>query len=604
MKNKTIRKMALGLAVTSIIAVTSGCSKKAVSIPKTASNVSEDAENVYEDYTYYTGGTYVYKGQEYKEAHDPSSEFVVNEYTGISYENGLSTSSLYFVRIDGKIYLATKLTDINEDNIISKYYAIDTGEFLGQSLDINWYARATKDIDTIIPPCGTKTVEYKVSVDDDLKDNNYFNGEYGLGKNLCRENIINATSVFSEKTLTKEQIDNLLVDSLLTACIVEKYCYPSFTSYSKEDYTFIPLRYSDGFGITTRGYTVGFNGETSWYLNYMWQFVIEDGNSTRKIIGYRASTNELDRGYNYIYDVESSSYLDLSQFKVLDIKEMVGSKTVGKIREGLDSSSETYYSIDDLKVVSTLNLEGDDVFEKYYIAKRDELTIGNTYKFNVLGENENIALSGTFDGSSICIAKNGSLKVTSLGAYDGMMISLKKCLEINSLSNYIKETYTEEELSMLLIRLRSKELDLGEPLSETREAYKKINIEDIVVVDTSRENGDSVLVEGEKKYYVLIPYESSSSVESENPDVIHYKICDNTGFGAISLERRFVLIDNVAKTFYAVLKADGELECVSSLENVLMELGLDEYIREEYALIDLQILADQINEKVQTRILN
>lgn len=599
MKKKAIRGITLGLAATSIIAATSGCSKKDVSIPKTASIASEDADNVYEDYTYYTGGTYVYKGQEYKEAHDPSSEYV-----GISYENGLSTSSLFFVRIDGKIYLATKLTDINEDNIISKYYAIDTGKFLGQTLDVNWYSRATKDIDTIIPPGGTKTVEYKVSVDDDLKDNNYFNGEYGLGKNLCRENIINATSVFSEKTLTKVQIDNLLTDSLLVASIVEKYHYPSLISYSKEDYTFIPLRYSDAFGITTRGYTVGFNGETSWYLNYMWQFVIEDGNSTRKIVGYRSSINPMDSGFNHIYDIETSSYLDLSQFKVLDIKKIIVSKTVGKIRKELDASLEMYYPIDNLKVISTLNLEGDDIFEKYYIAIRGEYVMGDTYKYEILGENEPVALSGSYDGSRFCIAKNASFKITSKGAYDGMMISLKECLKTNDLSNYIKESYTEEELSLLLIKLRNKELDLGTPINEIKEAYKKINIEDIVVVDTSKESGNSVFVEGEKKFYVLIPYEQSSSIKEENPDVTYYEICDNTGFGAISFERRFVLIDSIVKTFYAVLKTDGELECVSSFENILKEIGLDEYIREEYALIDLQSLAERINEEQKILTLN
>lgn len=610
MKKKTIRGMALGLAATSIITVTSGCSKKDVSVPKTASIVSEDADNVYEDYTYYTGGTYVFKGQEYKEAHDPSSEYVVNEYVGISYENGLSTSSLFFVRIDGKVYLATKLIDINEDNIISKYYAIDTGEFLGQTLDVNWYARATKDIDTLIPPGSVeKTEEYKVLVDDDLKDNNYFNGEYGLGKNLCGENIVNATSIISEKTLTKEQIDSLLADSLLTASIVEQYRYPSFISYSREDYTFIPLRYINellpgGLGIPTRNYTVGFNGETSSYFKNMCQFELEDGDNTRTIIGYRASNNQNDSGFNYIYDIASSNYLDLSQFKVLDIKEIVGSRTVGGIRRGLDSSSKTYYSIDDLKVVSTLNLEGDDVFENYYISMRGEYAMGNTYSYEILGENEFVALSGSYDGSSLCIAKNSSLKTTSLGSYDGMMISLEECLMKNDLSSYIKDTYTDKELSILLIKLRSKELDFGESLSEIREAYRKINIEDIVVVDTTKESGDSVLVEGEKKYYVLIPYEQSSSIKTANPDVTYFEICDNTGFGAISFERKFIVIDNILKTFYAVLKTEGELECVSSFEDVLREIGLDDCIQNQYALIDLQILADKINEKQKVLSLN
>lgn len=600
MKKKTIRGMALGLAATSIITVTSGCSKKDVSIPKTASIVSKDADNVYEDYTYYTGGTYVFKGQEYKEAHDPSNEYVVNEYTGISYDNGLNTNSLFFIRIDGKIYLATKLTDINENNIISKYYAVDTGEFLGQTLDINWYARATKDIDTIIPPGGTKTVEYKVSVDDDLKDKNYFNGKYGLGKNLCRESIVNASSLISESTLNKEQIDKLLTDSLLTASLVEKYHYPDVITYSREDYTFIPLRYSDSFGITTRSYTVGFNGKTSAYIKEMYQFAIEDGDSTRKIVGYRASINKNDSGFNYIYDIESSCYLDLSQFNVLDVKEVVASKTVGKIRQEF----EMYYPIENLKVVSTLNLEGDDVFEKYYITMRGEYVTFDTYDYEILGEEDLIALAGSYDGSRMCFAKYGSLKTTSDGEYNGIMDSLKECLTRNSLSNYIKDVYTEEELSLLLIKLRNKELDLGTPINEIREAYKKVSIEDIIVVDTSKESGDSVLVEGEKRFYVLIPYEQSSSIKEENPDVTYYEICDNTGFGAISFERKFIVIDNVLKTFYAVLKTDGEFECVSSLEDVLQEIGLEEYIRKEYALIDLQNLTNKINEKQKVLSLN
>ncbi len=604
MKKKTIRGMALGLAATSIIATTSGCSKKEVSIPKTASIVSEDADNVYEDYTYYTGGTYVYRGQEYKEAHDPSSEYVVNEYTGISYEDGLNTSSLFFVRINGKIYLATKLVDVNETNIISKFYSIDTGEFLGQTLDINWYARAAKDIDTLIPPGGDKTVEYKVSVDDDCKDINYFNGEYGLGKNLCKENIISATSLFKEGKLTKEQIDNLLVDSLLTSSIVEKYLYSSFTSYSREDYNFIPLRYSSLGGIITDAYTVGFNGNTSTYLKDMWQITIEDGDTTRTIIGYRASINQKDNGFNYIYDIESSSYINLSQFKVIDSKKMVGSITVEEIRKRFNNSQSLYYFADNLKLISTINLEGDDVFEKYYIVSREEQSIGGVYRYETLGDNEFVAISGNYDGTSLCIVKNSSLKITPVGSYEGMMISLKKCLEMNGLSIYFKDTYSEEELSILLTKLRSKELDLGVPLSETTEMYKKININDIVVIDTNKESGDSVLAQSEKRYYVLIPHERPANMETENLDVAYYEICDHTGFASISFERKFILIDNILKTHYAVLKTDGELECVSSFENILMDLGLEDCIREEYALIDLQILADRINEKQKVLVLN
>ncbi len=549
MKKRTIRGMALGLTATSIITVTSGCGKKDVAkdvaIPKNASIVSTDADNVYNDNAYYTGATYTFNGQEYKEAHDPSNEYIINEYAGVSYDNGLNTNNLFFVRIDGKIYLATKLTDINENNIVSKYYAVDTGDFLGQTLNINWYARATKNIDKIIPP-GAETTEYKVSVDDDLKDNSYFNGEYGLGKNLCRESIINATSIFSGSTLTKEQIDNLLTDPLLTTSFIEKYYYPSSITYSREDYTFIPLRYSGAVGIGTSSYTVGFNGKTSTYFNEMLQFVIEDGYNTRKIVGYRASTNQNDKGFNYIYDIGSSSYLDLSQFNVLDVRKVVDSKTVGEIRKKLNM----YYPIDNLEVVSTSNLEGDDVFEKYYISMRGEYIGCDQYKYEILGENEPVSLYGNYDGASLSIFKNGSLKTTSSGAYNGMTISLQECLIRNDLSNYIKDTYTDEELSILLIKLRNKELDLGTPINEIMESYKKINIKDIVVIDTSKESGDSVIVDSDQKYYVLIPDDMQSSIKEKHPNVTYYEICDHTGFGKISFDRKSIRIDNLMKIFY------------------------------------------------------
>ena len=592
MKKKNINKLALGLAATSIISITSGCSKKDVLIPRTATIVSDDADNVYHDYSHYTGRTYVYNGQEYIEAHDPSGEYITNEYTGVSYDKGINTNKLFFIRIDGKTYLATRVIDIDEDNIVSKYYAIDTGEFLGQTLDINWYARATKDIDTILPPGDLdKTEEYSVYVENTLNDINYFNGEYGLGKNLCRESIISATALFDDEKLSNETINNLLKDNLYTSTLLESYNYPNMMPYTREDYTFIPLRYSDVFGITTQGYTVGFNGKTSTYLNEMIEFEIEDGDTTRKIIGYRGSTNKDDVGFNYIYDIESSKYIDITQYKVLSVKTVLTYKSVDNIRSEFDM----YYPIGSLRVVSTKNLEGEDIFDKYYVVIRDEYTMGDTYKYKVLGENDNIALVGSYDGSTMCISKNGSIKLTTLGEYNGIMISLKKCLEDNGLNDYIKDVYTDEEISMLLSKLREVELDLGTPINEVRDAYKKINMEDIIVIDTNIESGNDVLVDSEKRFYVLIPYYASNTNGDINTK--YYQICDNSGFASINLEKKYVLIDNIYKTFYAVLKNDGEINCIKTLDNVLDELGLDSSIRDRYALIDLQVLADRINQE-------
>jgi len=618
-KKKNIRGMVFGLAATTIV-TTTGCSEQnssiPVSIPKTATVTNENVSSAYKD-DVYSGFILEYKGQEYKEVHDPSNEYVVNKYTAISYDNGLNTDSVFFLRIDGNVYLATKVIDVDENNIISKYYAIDTGEFLGQTLDINWYSRATKDIETIVP-LDSKQAEYKVLVDDNFKDYNYLNGEYGLGKNLCKESIISATSIFSEKVLTKKKIDSLLSDSLLTANLLENYQYPGHFTYSREDYTFVPFIHMGG-AVGT-----GFNGKISEYYNKMYQFEIEDSYGTRKIFGYRSSANKNDVGFNCIYDIESSSYLDLSEFKVnvLDIKEVNDSKTVGEIRqETLEG-----YSIDDLNIVSTLNLEGDNVFKKYYITMRGDQVRYDTYDYKVLGEKAPVILLGNYDGSSLYFSKQEYSKRTPLNTANGIMLPLKECLKGNNLFGYVKDRYTENDLSLLITQLRKKELDLrttvnepsvsetvnepsvsesvdepsvSETVSETSVSCQKIRLEDIVVVDTSKESGDSVLIEAEQRYYVLIPGEPSPIQKIEGSDDKYYKTCDGTkSCGIYAMSTMIWILDiNSNHTVYTVVKDYGELECITSFENALRENGLEDNICEEYSLIDLQILAEKINEK-------
>lgn len=585
-KRLTIVRNAAAIAGAIIMGLSlPGCGKK-VTVPDTASAVSYE----------YSGETSIFKGQEYIEAHDPSNSYVVNEYNGISYDNGINTSDLFFIRINGKVYLATKLTDINEDNIISKYYAIDTGEFLGQTLDINWYARATKRIATIkADKCNTKT-EYKFFVDNDLKDKNYFNGEYGLGKNLCRESIISATSILSESVLTKEQIDTLLTDSLLTDILVEKYDYPDSEIYSREDYTFILLRCSHTFGISTYGYTVAFNGETSTYSNKMCLFVIGDGDNTRNIIGYRSSTNINDIGFNCVYDIESSSYLDLSQLNILDVIEIDYPKTVDKIRQILGM----HYSIDKLKVVSTENLEGNDAFEKYYIAMfSGDYNPLTEFNYQILGEKDPFYLYSNLDGSTLhfCgFSEQGALYATTASNYDGKMDYLRECLTRNGLSSYIKDVYTEEELSLLLAKLRNKYLVFETSINDKLGYYKKISIKDIVVVDTSKENGDLTVNEGEQRYYILIPCDGPVST------IKYYETWDHSRYAQIIPNG--VRIESLSKIYYSVLNPDGEIDCIFSLEDILREKGLDEHIAEEYARIYLQTLECKLNEEQKTLILN
>ncbi len=597
MKYKLIKKVALGLAATAIITVTSGCQEKESDIPKTAVIETGEFQNVYEDEPTFdaSGESVTYKGHVYAIAHDPSTEYVTNEYTPVSYENGINTNQLFFVRINGNIYLATKLVDKNENNIISKYYELATGKFLGQTLAINWYARATSNIEQVVPKGGKPKV-YSATVSSELLDNNYFDGEYGYGKNIVPEAVINASSVISDTRLSKEQIDVLLTNTLLTTSYVENYLYDGLVSMPKEDYYFIPLRYTDGFGIVTWGFFAGFRGETSYYHNQMQEITIASEEGEKTLVGYFGSTNKNDNGYNYVYDISSGTFVEVSSCNIISKKGIVSKITVGEIRNRFFPSLTESYPIESLKVISTKNLEGDDVFEDYYIVMREKYVSGDTYRYQVLGEEEFVSVAGAYDEAHLGIAKNGSFKLTTAGEYDGRMMPLQECLTKNGLSHYEKETYTDEELTLLLVKLREKELDLGDkqPLTESR---TKINAEDIIVVDTTKEDSDYVLVGSEQRYYVLVPYEMSEEIQQQYPNRKYYEVFDHSALCGLSVEEGYLRIDTLGHDFYYVYKMDGELKGISTFHDVLAENGLEDSVRDGYYPADLQILVNKLNNK-------
>ncbi len=606
MKKRRLKSLMLGLA-TSILASSSGCSAKEVNIPDTASIVSEDVHSFYNDFKDYSQFITKYDGQEYQEAHDPSEKYITNQYDGISYENGLTVEDLYFIRLDGQIYLATKLTDINENNIISKYYALDTGQFLGQTLDINWYARSINSIDTDTIFQESDKI-YEAAIDNDVQDKKYFNGEYGLGKNLCKENIICADSLFLKETiLSKNQIDYFLENPLYTATLVEKYCYPIQISYPKEDYTFLKVKYTNTFNKLL-GCTIAFNGESSSYSKKLSQFILEDKEEkTSTVFGYRASINPKDAGFNYIYDIESATYLNLDQYYVLKEKSTsLLPNTIAKTRKELKKG----YPLNTLKAIAVLYPDNGKIEEKYYIAKQDEWIEGREYKYIVLGDDEPLELSSTWNGDSIKFLNQSSSDYNFSHEYNGKIVSLYDCLTDNDLSKYIKDVYTDEELALLLPKLRNKKLDLAvflhDPITDQKDISINdtiINQKDIVVIDTSKESEDIVHVPSKRRFYLLLPRE----VEQKMDGYSYYELLDNQGICLIGIDEYFksVIIVNSSGVVYQVckpVKYESELKCVISLEDALREFGLEDYMQEEYTLADLENLnqAFTINENQDT----
>lgn len=599
MKNLKVTISAMSLATSLLLA---GCSEEKPNIPITAVTASETLENAYEDEpSILVGDSVTYNGKVYTAAHNPESEYIETEYNGFCYDDGIDTDCLFFVRVDNKTYLATKLTDKNENDVISKYYEINTGKFLGQTLEVNWYARAISQITNIMHK-NSKLKEYSSLVNESLFDQDYFNGEYGLGKNLFSGAIINASSIFSEKRLSKQQIELLLNDELLLSCYVDKFIYQNMIPIAKENYTFIPLRSTCDFvEFVTFGYYIGFYGEISYSYNQLQRLTIENNEGQKNIIGYRASITNTDKGYYYFYDILSGKFVDISNYMIIDVEDIQSNETIDNIRK--QSPLIQTYSLDDLNVISTLNLEGDCTLDNYYIVIRGDHFIGSTYKFNVVEENSEVSISGNYDGTSLCVSKkDGSYKSTSLGSYNGMMNSLEICLKENDMYGYIKDTYTNEELMILINKLRDHELKF-ENISSYQQT-NKIALKDIVVVNTSKENSDSVLINEGKQYYILLPYNMDVDMKDTNFDKSYYETSDHSALAAISIEHGYIKIDNLMKTFYAVLKNDGELECISSLESALHEIGLDNYISDEYSLVDLKLLEEKMNQKEKDLVLN
>lgn len=595
--------------ITSGTTALTGCSDE-VNIPETAITTNSDISYVYNSdpgqLLHYLGGETVrYNGEAYTLAYNPESEYVTNDYTPISYENGLKTSSLFFVRLDGKIYLTTKITDKNASNIISKYYAIDTGEFIGQTLEINWYARAISQMKNVMPK-KSKKQEYFISLDNDINDWDYFNGEYGLGKNLFQGSIISASEIFDEEKLNKNKIELLLSDPFLVESYIEEYEYPHYISFSKEDYTFVPGKKEIYYliGDTEYIYYVLFQGETSYYYNELQKYLIDDGNETKEIIGYRSSINSLDNGYNYFYDILSSEYMDISVCKILD-EENAYSSTLNDIRKETSIENVDYYNLSDLKVISTKNMQyfvEDGEFEKYYIASLGERYIessgeycpidGELYEYSVINNDENITAIGTRDGSSICISKNDKIISTPNNSNYNSVISLKDFLEENSLSGYIKDTYSNAELNMLILKICSLNNEKEQLVEE------QINANDIIVIDTNKDNMDSVIKssESDKKYYILVFDENRNIYD--NPILIYYNTCNNDGTAMITPEKDMVLIRTLETIPFSATKRNNssKLECILTLKDALQEIGMDDFLKEEYSINELQTLENTMNE--------
>ncbi len=610
LNKKNIRGLAIGLVATTVMATIPTSNVYAAETPDTITTVEEDSTKKDIFGRKYTGWeTKTKEGiQEviYKEAFEPA--YITREYTGFSNDDGVETKDLYLLRVEGDTYFATCVTDETENNMIHKYYAIDTNEFLGQTLEVNWYSRAFinaknefTDEYLTLPEAffAFKGKKVDISTKENLQDQEYFNGEYGLGKNLPKEAVINASEIFGDTKLTKSQIDEFISNPVQLAQYTDNYQYSYYNATVKEKYTM------QEFIDTVQNYVyfvhkkeIGYKTQKESISNPANKFIFKTDEGKKGIVGYRISSYPEDSGYNYIYDIESSNIIDLSNYyKLVDITVPPTELTVSNIRSSLRHPMETSYDLDQLFVLGTQKLDGDDVFEKYYIITRNnyEDQMEEVIQFNSVGEKELIV--GYYDWNNIRIQKDLYSKSTGQNGEAYELSTLRDCLEDNHFDTIIKDTYSEQELATILAQFRKTTLKLNSESTkqEAEQTIEHVKLEDIIVVDTTKydeQDSTTTIKNTDTQYFILMPYDmpgNSSSIINAG-----YYETWNHGAGAVVVPNG-IRIDTLSKVLFLTLNDDGNLQCISSLEDVLNENGYFDEIKDEYIIEELGSLQSKLN---------
>ena len=540
MKNKTIKTLALNLALVMSLTACGGTNssysndsshKGELDKPETGYEqqvntnseknsvvITESSQNNTRKQSFkslgggeYFSNTYTYKGEDYICALDPSLYYIKKEYKEVSYEDGITTDSLFFLRFDGKTYLATEVIDCDKDNIIHKYYDLTTGEFLGQVLEINWYSRIANQL---VEKFGYPDVEdckkmggrkpYKVSTDYYLRDFNYFGGRYGLGKNLCSANIISAKNFFKTQKITGDNIKALLEDSLILDAQIENYKYTDM-EITCHDYKFIILGkefllyyYDNSYAYVQGTYTM---------TNQLMKFSIDGG---EVLYGYRASMNELDCGYNIIYDITNGTYHDLSLVKyscegieTISISEILELASHSKNMDQnicYNKEDSIYYNQEDLYVYSCQSLDGS---LHNYLMQYKESDRLNGDKYTVFDGGFTLAHSHTYENGEAHV----KIEETGVHMSHGKVNSLKKFLDLNGLSQHFKNEYSSKQLNRLCELVENCYMKKAADIID----YENLSAKDIIVVDMSKLEECKCTIQNPEAldcdYYILVPNE-------------------------------------------------------------------------------------------------
>lgn len=293
------------------------------------------------------------------------------------------TSDYYLVRLEDKIYLTMGVNSSDEDNIIRDYYDVKTGDLIGRTLNVYYYNRALSQANKE----GMDTKIHEITPDNNLRDYNYFNGEYGLGKLLPPMAVTTLSEFLSTEFPSNQDLEFFGSNSdalheLLDGKIYKSYNYNCY-KYEFRAQTawvlFLPV--GDFWGYHSEEYNL-----TNGIAQYT---CITLGGEEEKFVGYRLSIDNSDNGYNYIYDIMSGDIVYIGSAREEAFKEVREEKfnntlTVKELRKRYNTIENIEVKLDE-DVDVTLDIDSDNNLGKI---KAEDLYIVDMNSESVVYKNE------------------------------------------------------------------------------------------------------------------------------------------------------------------------------------------------------------------------
>lgn len=532
-------------------------------------------------------------------AHEPT--LIAESLDTLDLEKLTSTEDYNLIRIEGKTYLTKSFTEQNEQNELTKYYDIDSKEFVGQTISVAAYNRAY-NVET-----EEKSTTSTVIVENELCDTVEFNGEYGYGKNLPQEAVLPLTSFVKSEIPEQTQLDYYKTDSqALNEKIEEEYEFEPISVVEYTNYVF-----TNEYSLFGKEKKVSFEENEHLKDKPLLQVVyVDDMDKEQTIIGYRASEHSNDKGYNVFYDIVTGNLYQLDQLRIKMLANLrKDSYTIAELKdlfyqtevEQISTEQQEYVAtptvttpvahengLYDSEEVVVLNTTANSISRKDGNPSQ-YIFLGMTGYSDVLCEYENLFGSGLATVTNDLILGNyysfiDGIRITSEATViegaefvykDNGFQTINSFLHTNGYDDLIKDSYTYENLS---------------EINNLFNQEARIHSSEIVVVDS---NSSSITKNGEHDRYVFLKYKEASDV-----GLVFYSDMNNLlAIAQIESDGAMLYANETNTLFYR----DTSLPVpYMGFIDFLKSRGLNDLIKSEYTWSEVMKIIDLVNDKEMT----